>query len=66
MFGKFLRKLFNSNVDYCPRFIDKNAYKKIMTDQVVDLDDYKQVKSHVESLSYPARVLHAYSLVRKY
>lgn len=65
MFAKFFKNLFNSNLDYYPRFINKNVYKKIIAENVADLDDYKEVKSQVESLSYPATILHAYSMIRK-
>lgn len=68
MFGKILKSLFNfnSNLDYYPRFIEKDSYKKNAAKSVSDLDDYKEMKSTIESLSPCARAVYAYAPVRKH
>jgi len=67
MFGKIFKILFNfnSNLDYYPRFIDKTEYKKTVVQSVSDLEDYKEVKSTLESLSPCARAAYAYAPIRK-
>ncbi|MEI8376970.1 MAG: hypothetical protein WCF95_00370 [bacterium] len=65
MFAKFFKNLFNSNLDYYPRFIDKNAYKKTIAKSSSDLDDYKELKNNIEAPSYGQSALYAYSLIRK-
>lgn len=65
MFAKFFKNLFNSNLDYYPRFIDKSAYKKTIAKSASDLEDYKDIKTHVEAPSYGQSALYAYSLIRK-
>ena len=65
MFAKFFKNLFNSNLDYYPRFIDKSAYKKTIAKSVSDLEDYKEIKNSVEVQSYGQSALYAYSLIRK-
>jgi hypothetical protein len=66
MFGKLFKNLFNSNLDYYPRFIDKDTYKKSIAKPISDIDDYKELKNTVEeSFSPCARTAFAYVPVRK-
>jgi hypothetical protein len=65
MFAKFFKNLFNSNLDYYPRFIDKTAYKKTIAKSACDLGDYKEIKNNIEAQSYGQKALYAYSLIRK-
>jgi len=65
MFEKIFKNLFNSNLDYYPRFIDKTVYQKSIAKPMSDIEDYKEMKSVVESLSPCARAAYAYAPARK-
>lgn len=65
MFEKIFKNLFNSNLDYYPRFIDKTQYSKPVAKSTSDIEDYKEMKSAIESLSPCARAAYAYVPVRK-
>ncbi|MDD3420076.1 MAG: hypothetical protein PHE78_05690 [Candidatus Gastranaerophilales bacterium] len=66
MLGKLFKNLFNSNLDYYPRFIDKDAYKKSIVQSTSDIEDYKELKNTVgESFSPSVRTVYAYAPVRK-
>lgn len=65
MFEKILKSLFNSNLDYYPRFIEKNQYKKSIAKPTSDIEDYKEMKTAIESLSPCARAAYAYVPARK-
>lgn len=68
MFGKILKSMFNfnSNLDYYPRFIEKDCYKKTIAKSTSDLDDYKEFKNTMEHLSPCARTAYAYAPIRKH
>lgn len=67
MIKKFFKALFNfnSNLDYCPRFIEKGAYPKILTHSSDEAKkDYKDVRLSIENLSPCIRVAYAYVPVK--
>jgi hypothetical protein len=66
MLGRIFKNLFNSNLDYYPRFIDKDTYKKSVVKSTSDIDDYKELKTTVEeSFSPCVRAVYAYAPIQK-
>lgn len=64
MIKGLLKRLFCSEIDYMPRFIEKDSVKRAVTVQIQqDVNDYRQVKENFNSLPSAVKARYAYALI---
>lgn len=63
MLKNFFKNLLSSDIDYVPRFIEKNVEKKAISVRIQNIDDYSCIQESFNSLPSAVRVRYAYALV---